>query len=296
METEQRLARYRDTETWPTQVALAAMLDNQLGAFDAVRDALPAIAAATGAAAARLGQHGRLIYCGAGTSARIAVQDGVELPPTFGWPHDRLAFLIAGGPEALMRSAEGAEDDAAAARRDAAALHPTGSDVMISLAASGATPYTRAAQRVGRAAGALTVAIANNPASPLLKDAEHPILLRTGAEFLAGSTRMTAGTAQKMALNLFSTQLMTELGHVHHGMMVDMVASNAKLVTRARRMVAEIAGVPEDTAAAAWDASGRSVKVAVLMLDGLTRADAEERLRRSGGRLGKARPRQAANV
>jgi N-acetylmuramic acid 6-phosphate etherase len=296
METEQRLARYRDTETWPAQDALAAMLDNQLGAFDAVRDALPGIAAATRAAAARLGERGRLIYCGAGTSARIAVQDGVELPPTFGWPHDRLAFLIAGGPEALLRSAEGAEDDAAAARHDATALRPGGSDVIISLAASGATPYTSAAQRVGRAAGALTVAIANNPESPLLMDAEHPLLLRTGAEFLAGSTRMTAGTAQKIALNLFSTLLMTELGHVYRGMMVDMVPSSAKLVARARRMVAEIAGVPEDAAAAAWDSSGRNVKVAVLMLDGLTRADAEERLRGTGGRLDKARQEPIAKA
>jgi N-acetylmuramic acid 6-phosphate etherase len=289
METEQSLHRYRDAETWPAREALAAMLDNQLGAFIAVRLILSEIAAAAEAAALRLANSGRLIYCGAGASARLAVQDGVELPPTFGWPPERLAYLIAGGEAALVRSVEGAEDDAAAGRRDAERLRPGRDDVMIAVAASGTTRYTRAAQRVAVKSGALTVAIANNPGAPLPREAAYPLLLRTGAEFLAGSTRMTAGTAQKIALNLFSTRVMTELGRVYRGQMVDMVPGSRKLVARARRMVAEIAGVTAAEAAAAWDAAGGSVKLAVLMLDGLSREEAEARLSQAGGRLDRAR-------
>ena len=289
METEQGLRRFRDADAWPAGEGLAAMLENQVNAFAAVRDALPALAAAVEAAAERLrGGAGRLVYAGAGASARLAVQDGVELHPTFGWPHGRLAYLVAGGEGALVRSAEGAEDDAAAGRREMAALRPGTTDVLVSVAASGTTAYTRAVQAAARDAGALCVAFANNPGAPLLDGADHAVLLRTGPEFLAGSTRMTAGTAQKIALNLFSTRLMTELGRVHRGLMVDMVPSNAKLVARAHRMVAAIAGVDEAAGAAAWDAAGGDVKRAVLMLRGLDRVEAQARLDASGGRLSAA--------
>ena len=220
------------------------------------------------------------------------MQDGVELHPTFGWPAERLAYLVAGGDRALVRSVEGAEDDATAAAREAAGLALTPNDVVVAVAASGSTRYTNAVQQVSRAAGALTVALANNPGAPLLESAEHPVLLHTGPEFLAGSTRMTAGTAQKIALNLFSTRLMTELRagftsgpHGRHG-----APSNAKLVDRAKRMVAAITGVPFQRAAAAWDEAGGSVKVAVLMLDGLAREDAETRLAAARNRLDRARP------
>jgi N-acetylmuramic acid 6-phosphate etherase len=290
MDTEMTLLRYRDAAAWPTEEGLAAMLDNQFGAFVAVRLAIPALAVAITAAAERLRDSGRLIYCGAGASGRLAVQDGVELHPTFGWPAERLAYLVAGGDRALVRSVEGAEDDATAAAREAAGLALTPNDVVVAVAASGSTRYTNAVQQVSRAAGALTVALANNPGAPLLESAEHPVLLHTGPEFLAGSTRMTAGTAQKIALNLFSTRLMTELGRVYQGHMVDMVPSNAKLVDRAKRMVAAITGVPFQRAAAAWDEAGGSVKVAVLMLDGLAREDAETRLAAARNRLDHARP------
>ncbi|HEY4041686.1 MAG TPA: N-acetylmuramic acid 6-phosphate etherase [Rhodopila sp.] len=289
MDTERTLRRYRDAGVWPAEEALAAMLDNQFSAFSAVRLAIPSIAASAAASAERLGVRGRLIYCGAGASGRLAVQDGVELHPTFGWPTDRLAFLIAGGEAALRRSVEGAEDDADAGAREAAALHLAQNDVLMAVAASGITRYTRVVQETARAAGALTVAMANNPGAPLLEGADHPVLLRTGPEFLAGSTRMTAGTAQKIALNLFSTRLMTELGRVYQGHMVDMVPSNAKLVARARGMVATIAGVPAARAASALKAAGGSVKVAVLMLDGLNRSEAEARLAAAVGRLDRAR-------
>jgi N-acetylmuramic acid 6-phosphate etherase len=289
MDTEKAQRRYRDAASWPAEEALSAMLDNQFGAFAAVRLAIPSLAAAAAAAAERLRETGRLVYCGAGASGRLAVQDGVELRPTFGWPAERLVYLVAGGEAALTGSVEGAEDNVEAGKREAAALLPRANDVLVAVAASGTTRYTRAVQDTAKSAGALTVAMANNEGAPLLAEADHPILLHTGPEFLAGSTRMTAGTAQKIALNLFSTRLMTELGRVYQGHMVDMLPTNAKLVDRAHRMVAAIAGVSAARATAALEEGGGSVKVAVLMLDGLTRAEAEARLAASGGRLFHAR-------
>jgi N-acetylmuramic acid 6-phosphate etherase len=290
MDTEGRLARYRDADRWPTEESLAAMLDNQQSAFVAVRNALPALARAAQAAAARLGDAGRLIYVGAGASGRLAVQDGVELYPTFGWPNERLVYLIAGGGDALVRSLEGAEDDAEAGRAAVLGLQPVAADVVIAVAASGATAYTRGAQAAGRASGALTVTLANNPGAPLLAEAEIPVLLHTGAEFLAGSTRMTAGTAQKMALNLLSTQLMIELGRVYQGLMVNVVPSNTKLVARSQRIVQTITGCDQAAAAAAWEQAGQDIRLAVLLLDGLDRETAAARLAEARGDLRRARP------
>lgn len=289
MGTEERLQDYRDADRWPTGEALAAMLAHQGRALAAVGEALPALERAVVAAAGRLGEAGRLVYAGAGASGRIAVQDGVELRPTFGWPRARLAFLIAGGPAALVESVEGAEDDAATGAAEARALALGPRDVLLAVAASGTTAYTRAAQAEARRTGALTIALACNPGTPLLAEAELPVLLRTGAEYLAGSTRMTAGTAQKIALNLLSTQLMTELGRVYRGHMVRLVASNAKLIERSRRIVAELSGAPAEAAAAAWEAAGRDIRLAVLLLDGLDRATAEARLAAAGGDLRRAR-------
>lgn len=289
METEGRLERYRAADRWPTEESLAAMLDNQLGAFMAVRQALPSLTAAVKAAAGRLGETGRLIYVGAGASGRLAVQDGVELWPTFGWPNQRLIYLLAGGAQALVESQEGAEDDAEAAAAAVIGHAVGGTDVVIGVAASGTTAFTRGAIVAARAAGALTIGIASNPRAPLLDEAELPVLLHTGPEFLAGSTRMTAGTAQKMALNLFSTQLMIELGRVYDGLMVHMVATNAKLVQRSRRMVQAIAGTSEEAASAAYEQAGRSIPLAVLLLDGLDLDAARERLQRTHGDLRRAR-------
>lgn len=290
METERRLERYRDADRWPTDESLAAMLDNQMGAFVAVRQALPRLAEAARTAAARLRGTGRLIYVGAGASGRLAVQDGVELFPTFGWPVERLAFVLAGGEAALVRSIEGAEDDAEAGRGAMLALTPASCDVLVAVAASGTTAFTRAAQAAARAAGALTIAMANNPAAPLLAEAEIPILLDTGPEFLAGSTRMTAGTAQKIALNLLSTQLMIELGRVYQGLMVNVVPANAKLVARSQRIVQAIAGCTAEAAAEAWEHAGRDIRLAVLMLDGLDPEAARRRLDEAEGDLRRARP------
>ena len=289
MDTESRLERYRQAGTWPTEEALAGMLDSQMSAFFAARGALPALAAAVRAAAERLRGAGRLVYVGAGASGRLAVQDGVELWPTFGWPNSRLLYLLAGGAGALVESVEGAEDDgdAAAAEITRHAIGPD--DVVIGVAASGSTAYTRSAVTAARGRGALTVAFANNPNAPLLAECDHPILLATGPEFLAGSTRMAAGTAQKIALNLFSTQLMTELGRVYDGLMVHVVATNAKLVRRGQRIVQTITGVSDAAAARALEDAGWSIPLAVLLLDGLPRAEAEARLAAAGGDLRRAR-------
>ena len=290
MDTERRLERYRTADRWPTEEALGAMLDNQLGAFFAVRQALPALTAAARAAAARLRTaEGRLVYVGAGASGRLAVQDGVELYPTFGWPHERLLYLMAGGEAALVRSLEGAEDDALAARALIERHGLGAADVVLGVAASGTTAFTRAAITEARALGALTIGIANNPGAPLLAEAEHGVLLHSGPEFLAGSTRMTAGTAQKIALNLFSTQTMTELGRVYDGLMVNVVASNAKLVERGRRMVQAITGCAEPAASEAHAAAGHDVKTAVLMIDGLSLDEARACLARAEGNLRLAR-------
>ena len=289
MDTEDRLLRYRDADSWPIEQSLAAMLDSQMAAFVAVRNALPALSGAATAAAACLERGGRLVYAGAGASGRLAVQDGVELHPTFGWPRERLHYLIAGGEQALVQSIEGAEDDAAAAALAVERLALGEPDVVVAVAASGRTTFTCAVQRRAGAAGALTIGIANNPDTPLLDDAEIPVLLATGPEFLAGSTRMTGGTAQKIALNLLSTQTMIALGRVYDGFMVDVVPTNAKLVARAKGIVAAVTGCAPGEAATLWERAGGDIKLAVLLADGLGLEEAKARLDAAGGNLRRAR-------
>ena len=291
MSTEAADPRHADLERRPLAEAVAAMWEGQRAAVDAVQLPLLAIAGAAQAAAERLQSgngNGRIAYAGAGTSGRIAVQDGVELVPTFGWPPERLVYLMAGGPAALTGAVEGAEDDEAAARA-AVAEHTLGAeDVLIALAASGRTPFTCAAVEGARAAGALTIAIANNPGTRLLAGAEHAILLDTGAEVIAGSTRMGAGTAQRAALTVLSSAIMVALGRVHRGRMVAMRPTNAKLHTRAGVMVVELAGVSEEDARAALDASGQDVSLAVLVARGLPVEAARASLARHGGALAPA--------
>lgn len=288
MTTESADPRFVDLDGWPLAAAVAAMAEGQARAVAALDTALPALTAAATAGAARLSRGGRIAYAGAGTSGRLAVQDGVELTPTFDWPDDRLVFLLAGGAAAMMRGIEGAEDDtdAAVAAVTAAALGVD--DVLVAVAASGRTPYTRAAVASARAAGALTIAIANNPAAPLLADAEHAIALDTGAEVVAGSTRMQAGTAQKAALNILSTAMMLRLGLVYRGRMVAMRATNAKLRARAVAMVADLAGVDAGAAQVALLATAWSVRAAVLVAGGATREEAQARLDRASGNLRQA--------
>ena len=224
--------------------AMAAMLDNQAHAITALKAALPAIERGAIAAYQRLCQSetGRLIYVGAGTSARIGVQDGAELLPTFNWPHHRVDFLIAGGASALLRAVENAEDEADTATAQITDMSVGPDDVVIGLAASGNTVFTTAAIISAKQAGAVTIGIANNPDTALLNTAEYPILLATGAEIIAGSTRLQAGTAQKICLNLISNMIMVKMGFVVGGLMAKMVPTNAKLRRRRAEIDAKLSG------------------------------------------------------
>ncbi|HZP74524.1 MAG TPA: N-acetylmuramic acid 6-phosphate etherase [Pseudolabrys sp.] len=285
MLTEQISPRYIDLDSWSAAEMIAAMYDGQIAAATAVRGALPAIAAAVNAAVPALERGGRIVYVGAGTSGRLGVQDGSELSPTFDWPRDRLVFLMAGGLEALVHSVEGAEDDEGQGARAIADAKVGGDDVVVGLAASGTTPFTVGALRAATAAGAVTVAVANNAGTPLLAAARHAVLVETGSEVIAGSTRMQAGTAQKIVLNLFSTALMVKMGRVYRGLMVHMRASNAKLRRRAAAMVHTLVGCSEaDAARHVADAEG-DVKLAVLLGFGLKPKDAAALLEQHAGNL-----------
>lgn len=293
MSTEDVSARYDDLDAWPSADIVGAIIEGQLAAVAAVAAAGAAIAKAVDAAAAHVGDKGRIVYVGAGTSGRVAVQDGAELMPTFDWPAERVVFLMAGGSEALTRSIEGAEDDETEGRRAIDRAKVRSEDIVIGVAASGGTPYTVAALRRAGERGALTIAIASNARTPLLAAAEHPIHVDTGGEVVAGSTRMKAGTAQKIVLNAISTALMIRLGRVHRGYMVDMRISNVKLRRRGERMVAAIAGCGIRTAAAALDRGDNDVKTAVLLARGATTADAAALLARARGNLRVALAEQA---
>jgi N-acetylmuramic acid 6-phosphate etherase len=288
MSTEIIDPRYIDVDQWPTETAMEAMLEGQLAAVAAVKSQVAAIARAADAASARLGRTGRLVYVGAGTSGRIAVQDGVELFPTYNWPQERLVFLMAGGLGALTESAEGAEDDIVAGNQEIADARVGPNDVVIGVAASGRTPYTIAAIEAARKAGALTIGISNNPNARLLDAAEHGLVIDTGAEIVAGSTRMKAGTAQKVILNMVSTAIMLRRGLVHQGRMVNMRVSNDKLLHRARAMVRDIAHVGDAEAARALDDAGLEIKPAVLVALGASPAAAHDLLTGHDDNLGSA--------
>ncbi len=286
--TERVNPRYSEIDAWDAADALDAMIDGQFAAVAAVRGARGAIEAAAREMEARLRYRGRIIYVGAGTSGRLAAQDGAELMPTFSWPRERLVLIMAGGAPAFTQSIEGAEDQAEVGAAQIRDHKVDGHDVLIAVAASGTTPFTLAALREARQAGALAVAIANNKDAPLLGAADHPIFLDTGAEPIAGSTRLIAGTAQKITLNLLSSLLMILLGRVYGGLMVDVQATNEKLMRRSEDIVIRLAG---GTRAEARDALGRargSVKLAILLRRGCDVKNATALLERGGGQLRKA--------
>jgi N-acetylmuramic acid 6-phosphate etherase len=293
--TETASDRFSGIDRWDDAAALDALVGGQERAVAAVRAAIPALSAAAQAIAPRLKAGGRLVYAGAGSSASIAAQDGSELPGTFGFSRERIVFLIAGGPAALLDIDGAAEDDIAAGEADVASLGDVSGDVVIAVSASGSTPYTLAVARRAKAGGSLVVGIANNGQAPLLATADWAVLLETGPEVVAGSTRMGAGTAQKCALGALSTLVAIRLGHVHDGMMVSVRADNAKLVVRARRIVSRIAGVAENEAEAALAAAAGDVKIAALACAGAGSAararsllaEADGHLRTALERLGK---------
>ena len=285
--TEELDLACEELDSWPPATQLRVLWQGQLAAVAAIGPALPVMAEAVTAAASLLRTHanGRLVYAGAGTSARLAAGDGAELNPTFDWPDGRMLLLPAGGPEALLRAVENAEDDLHDAT-DAVARHRIGpADVVIGVAASGATPFTCAVVQAARAAGALTIGISNSPGAPLLALAEYGILAETAPEPVAGSTRMKAGTAQKVILTLLSTGIMAGLGRVHRGRMVDMRARNAKLRSRAVRMVADLASVTPEAAEDALLRTDLRLKEAILVAGGAEPTAAAAALARAGGNL-----------
>ena len=269
----------------PPAVVLGFLADAQVQAAEAVRGAIGSIADAAKIVAGTLGAGGRLAYAAAGSSGLMALADALELPGTYGIPRARIVVLFAGGAAALQDMAGAPEDDAAQAAREVADAGLGKGDCLIAVSASGSTPYAVGALEEAVRRGARTIAIANNAGSPLLECAEAPILLATPPELIAGSTRMGAGTAQKIALNMLSTLAAIHLGHVHDGYMVSIFADNIKLRGRAARIVAAIAGCGEKAALAALEKTGGEVKPAVLIAAGADAKTAEELLDGTGRRL-----------
>lgn len=283
--TEARHAQAVGLQNRRPEEALEILFTAQSAAVAQVRSAVPALAAAAEIAADVLRGDGRLAYAGAGSSGVMALSDAVELSGTFGLPPARTPVLFAGGARSLLHMTGGVEDDADAAAAEVVRLDLGGRDALVAVSASGATPYTVAAAEAARARGAAVIALANVANSPLLHAAQVAVLLDTGPEVVAGSTRMGAATAQKIALNMLSTLTALRLGHVHDGHMVNVVADNGKLRTRAARIVAEIADVDSPAAEAALEAAKGSVKVAILIAAGAEAGDAARLLARTEGRL-----------
>lgn len=287
--TEARHPDSQDLHAIPGEEALNRLLGAQAAALEAVRPAIPAIEAAAQAGAEALGSGGRMGYAGAGSSGTMALADALELAGTFGIPPRQTPVLLAGGAGTLLHMTGAPEDDPALAQTEFDRVGFTRGDVLICVSASGGTPYTLAVADRAQAAGITVVGLASVPDSRLLQLATIPILLETGPEVVSGSTRMGAGTAAKVALNLLSTRVALLLGHVHHGYMVNVTADNAKLVDRAARIVADLSGQDLDAARDALAATSGAVKPAILVAQGATLEDAEDTLKRNRGHLGNAR-------
>src|SRR5262245_46059068 len=285
MDTERASPRYSDIDVWAPLDIAEAMIEGQFTAVAAVRAARFALLEAALAAAERLRNGGRLVYVGAGTSGRLAVQDGAELVPTFSWPQERLLLLIAGGRNALLQSVEGAEDavDQAARLTQQHEIGPA--DVGSAVAASGTTPFTLSCLTEAKRRGALTIGVANNRDTPILEEADHAIWLDTGAEPIAGSTRMKAGTAQRITLNVLSSLVMTLLGRVYEGLMVDVQAVNQKPVRRSESILRRLTGCTGEQARTALAQASGNVKLAILLLHGCDVNEASDILDRAGGQL-----------
>ena len=271
-----------------TADVLSRLLDAQIAAVASVRPALPVLGGAADAAATALRSGRKLGYAGAGSSGLMALADCLELWGTFGIPVDRTPMLFAGGAAALLHMTGNVEDDPSLAATDLTHADFTKGDLLVCVSASGTTPYTLAVAQGAQGAGARIIALSNVAGSALLAMADFPVFLDTGPEVIAGSTRMGAASAQKVALNMLSALVGIRLGHVHDGYMVNVVAENAKLTLRAARIVAAISGVDLPTAHAAMQAAGGAVKPAVLIALGSTPAQATTMLQTTGGDLSAA--------
>lgn len=289
LNTETPSASHTELDTYATPDVVSALVEDQINAVNAVRAAGATIAQAVDAAVPRMLQGGRLIYAGAGTSGRLGVLDSVELYPTFSWPRERAVGLIAGGTGAMFVAVEGAEDDAEQGAKELRAVNVGAHDVVLLLAASGGTPYVLGAMQAAKAAGALCIGFANNPNAPVTQQADIGITLDTGTEVISGSTRLKAGTAQKIALNTFSSALMVRLNKVYGNLMVDVKATNAKLVRRAIALTMRAAECDEPTALRTLALCDQHVKVAVVAIRlGLDIANARARLDQVGGSVRQA--------
>lgn len=282
--TEERNFAARGLDALPDAAILELLANIQVEAAASVKSALPALAKAADAAAVCLEAGGRLVYAAAGSSGLMALADALELPGTFGIDSRRIVVLLAGGAASLTELVGGPEDDEAAGAAAISGHDICATDCVIAVSASGTTPYTLAALRAAMAAGATTVGMAGNADAPMLAEAEIAVHLATPPEVVAGSTRMGAGTAQKIALNLISTLMAVRLGHVHDGYMVNLRADNAKLEGRAARIVADISGCTQDQARGHLAAAGGAVKTAVLMAAGARDLETAEAILDSTGR------------
>ena len=289
LKTETPSTRHPDLDLYDTPDLVNAFIDDQFEAVKAVQAAAPRLAEAVERALPRIKAGGRLLYAGAGTSGRLGVLDSVELYPTFSWPRERAVAILAGGQSAMFVAVEGAEDDTAQGGADLVALQPTANDVVLALAASGGTPYVLGAIAAARAAGALTIGFANNTDAPVTAQAEIGITLDTGPEVNSGSTRLKAGSAQKMALNTFSSALMVRLNKVYGNLMVDLKPTNAKLVRRALALTVRASGASEEAAKAVLAQCDHHVKVAVVALkNGISVDEARAQLEAADGSIRRA--------
>ena len=287
--TEQRNAYSEALDTLNADQIARIINNEDKNVVPAISRVLPQIARAIDAIAAAIAAGGRLIYVGAGTSGRIAALDAAEVAPTFNLPPKTVQFVMAGGEKALAVAAEFNEDSTKAGEKDIKQRKPTNKDVVVGIAASGRTPYTVAAVEYARKVGALTVGVTCTPNSPLERAAAIPIVAETGPEVLTGSTRMKAGTAQKLILNLLSTVAMARLGYVYGNLMVNVSVRNEKLMERGLQVLMSAAEVDRNRALKALKAAGKSVPLALIMLKtGCSKNDAAKRLKAAKGNIRKA--------
>jgi N-acetylmuramic acid 6-phosphate etherase len=287
--TEERNPRTRGLDSKSTLEILRAIHREDATVARSVARAIPAIGRAVDAISQALQSGGRLFYVGAGTSGRLASLDAAEIPPTFGTPSRLVQAVIAGGRRALTHAVEGAEDNRAQGARDLSERGLGRKDIVVGIAASGSTPYVLGALQFARRRGALTVGVTSNSRSPLSRVAVISIVTETGPETITGSTRMKAGTAQKMVLNMLSTGAMVRMGRVYDNWMIGVALTNRKLQTRGLRILAEASGATVAEATRALRQSGHNVPIALIMVKtGATAREAQRRLRDAGGNIRKA--------
>ena len=287
--TEQIDERYAQVDTASVEQLALLMNEADTSVPAAVRAAFPQIVPAIEAVSDRIAGGGRLFYVGAGTAGRLCVLDAAEVPPTFNAPLDLVQAIIAGGAEAVAGSVEGAEDDIEAGFAAIAERGVTPMDAVMGVAASGRTPYVVGAMRAARLMGALTVALSCNQNAPLSSEVEFPIEVTVGPEVLAGSTRLKAGTAQKLVLNMLTTIVMVRQGKIYGNLMVDMRVTNGKLRDRALRIIERVTSCSRSVAEAALDAADLEVKTAIVIIAGSATVEvARRRLAAAGGRLRQA--------